>query len=65
MRSVFNKTLLEIARENPRIFMILADIGYGEIDIKSHNGMKIIAMAKWGILQYRRLYLIRSHPRTI
>ncbi len=32
MRSVFNKTLLEIARENPRIFMILADIGYGEIE---------------------------------
>ena len=32
MRSVFNKTLLEIARENPRIFVILADIGYGEIE---------------------------------
>jgi len=32
MRSVFNQTLLEIARENPRIFMILADIGYGEVE---------------------------------
>src|SRR3990167_3439149 len=32
MRTVFNKALLEIARENPRIFMILADIGYGEIE---------------------------------
>lgn len=32
MRSVFNETLLEIAGENPRIFMILADIGYGEVE---------------------------------
>jgi len=32
MRSIFNKTLLEIARENHRIFMILADIGYGEVE---------------------------------
>ena len=32
MRSVFNETLLEIARKDPRIFMVLADIGYGEIE---------------------------------
>ena len=32
MRSVFNKTLLEIAKRDKRIFMILADIGYGEIE---------------------------------
>lgn len=32
MRSVFNKTLLEIAKKDERIFMILADIGYGEIE---------------------------------
>ncbi|MFH1580845.1 MAG: transketolase C-terminal domain-containing protein, partial [Pseudomonadota bacterium] len=32
MRSLFNKTLLEIARKNDRIYMILADIGYGEIE---------------------------------
>ncbi len=32
MRSVFNETLLELAKKDPRIFMILADIGYGEIE---------------------------------
>ena len=32
MRSKFNDTLLEIARKDDRIFMILADIGYGEIE---------------------------------
>ena len=32
MRSVFNETLLELARDDPRIFMVLADIGYGEIE---------------------------------
>ncbi len=32
MRSIFNKTLLEIAKHDPRIYMILADIGYGEIE---------------------------------
>jgi len=32
MRSVFNRTLLEIAGKDERIFMILADIGYGEIE---------------------------------
>jgi transketolase len=32
MRSVFNKTLVEIARRDPRIYMVLADIGYGEIE---------------------------------
>ncbi len=32
MRSLFNKTLVEIARKDKRIFMILADIGYGEIE---------------------------------
>src|SRR5512137_986042 len=32
MRGIFNKTLQEIARTDKRIFMILADIGYGEIE---------------------------------
>lgn len=32
MRTVFNKTLIEIAKDDPRIHMILADIGYGEIE---------------------------------
>ena len=32
MRSVFNKTLFEIAKKDKRIFLILADIGYGEIE---------------------------------
>ncbi len=32
MRSVFNKTLFKIAEEDERIFLILADIGYGEIE---------------------------------
>jgi len=32
MRSLFNKVLLEIAEKNDRIYMVLADIGYGEIE---------------------------------
>ena len=32
MRGVFNKELLELARKDDRIFMVLADIGYGEIE---------------------------------
>ena len=32
MRSLFNKVLLEIAEKNDRIYLILADIGYGEIE---------------------------------
>ena len=32
MRSHFNKVLVEIARQNPRIFMVLAYIGYGEVE---------------------------------
>ena len=32
MRGLFNKVLLDIAREDERIFMILADIGYGEVE---------------------------------
>ena len=32
MRKVFNRELLKIAEEDPRVFMILADIGYGEIE---------------------------------
>ncbi len=32
MRGVFNQALLEIARKDDRIFMVLADIGYGEIE---------------------------------
>ncbi len=32
MRKVFNKTLLDLAKIDKRIFMILADIGYGEVE---------------------------------
>jgi transketolase len=32
MRSVFNKVLLDIAKKDKRIYMVLADIGYGEIE---------------------------------
>ncbi len=32
MRSLFNRVLVDIARDDERIFMILADIGYGEIE---------------------------------
>ncbi|MDD2296267.1 MAG: transketolase C-terminal domain-containing protein [Sphaerochaetaceae bacterium] len=32
MRKIFNKTLLEIARKDARIHLVLADIGYGEIE---------------------------------
>src|SRR4030067_1883790 len=32
MLSLFNKVLLDIAEKNARIYMVLADIGYGEIE---------------------------------
>ena len=32
MRKAFNQELLKIAERDPRVFMILADIGYGEIE---------------------------------
>ena len=32
MRAVFNKELLEIAKADPRIHLVLADIGFGEIE---------------------------------
>lgn len=32
MRKAFNQELLKIAEKNPRVFMVLADIGYGEIE---------------------------------
>ncbi len=32
MRKAFNQELLQIAERDPRVFMILADIGYGEIE---------------------------------
>ncbi|MBO4303780.1 MAG: transketolase [Lentisphaeria bacterium] len=32
MRKAFNEELLKIAKTDPRVFMILADIGYGEIE---------------------------------
>jgi transketolase len=32
MRTVFNKTLMELAEKNENIFLILADIGFGEIE---------------------------------
>ncbi|NLF17214.1 MAG: transketolase, partial [Lentisphaerae bacterium] len=32
MRSLFNNVLVDIARRDPRVWMILADIGYGEIE---------------------------------
>ena len=32
MRRVFNETMLELAEKDPRIHLVLADIGYGEIE---------------------------------
>ncbi len=32
MRKAFNQELLKIAEKDPRVYMILADIGYGEIE---------------------------------
>ena len=32
MRTLFNKVLVDLAKEDERIWMILADIGYGEIE---------------------------------
>ena len=32
MRNAFNDELIRIARGDPRIYMILADIGYGEVE---------------------------------
>ena len=32
MRKAFNQELLKIAEKDPRVFMVLADIGYGEIE---------------------------------
>jgi transketolase len=32
MRTLFNQVLVDLARKDPRIWMILADIGYGEIE---------------------------------
>ena len=32
MRNVFNKVLVECAEKDPRIHLVLADIGYGEIE---------------------------------
>ena len=32
MRKIFNKTLIELAEKDPRIHLVLADIGYGEIE---------------------------------
>ena len=32
MRKVFNRTLVECAEKDPRIHLVLADIGYGEIE---------------------------------
>ena len=32
MRALFNKTLLDLAKKDDRIYMVLADIGYGEIE---------------------------------
>ena len=32
MRKIFNKELLKIAAERKNVYMILADIGYGEIE---------------------------------
>src|SRR5512135_2360009 len=32
MRSCFNRTLIDLARDDRRIYLVLADIGYGEIE---------------------------------
>lgn len=36
MRGIFNKTLLDLAQNDKRIWMVLADIGYGEIEPFAH-----------------------------
>lgn len=47
MRSAFNETLVEIARKNPRIFMVLADIGYGEIEPFAEEFPDRFLMSVW------------------
>ena len=37
MRATFNKALLELAKKNNRIYLVLADIGYGEIEPFAKN----------------------------
>lgn len=37
MRKAFNQELLEIAKKDPKVFMVLADIGYGEIEDFAEN----------------------------
>ena len=32
MRTTFNKTIFELAKINNKIYLVLADIGYGEIE---------------------------------
>jgi len=37
MRKAFNQELLEISKKDPKVFMLLADIGYGEIEDFAEN----------------------------
>jgi len=37
MRKTFNRNLLEIAKRNERIFLVVSDIGYGEIEPFAHT----------------------------
>jgi len=37
MRKIFNKTLLSLAEKDERIHLVLADIGYGEIEAFAHK----------------------------
>ena len=37
MRKAFNQELFKIAKKDPKVFMVLADIGYGEIEDFAEN----------------------------
>ena len=45
MRRVFNETMLELAEKDPRIHLVLADIGYGEIEPFAKNLATAISTA--------------------
>lgn len=47
MRKAFNQELLKIAEKDPRVFMILADIGYGEIEGFANAFRIVSSTAVW------------------
>ncbi len=44
MRTTFNKTIFELAKINNKIYLVLADIGYGEIEPFAENFPEDITM---------------------